>query len=134
MIFSGLVTAYACAGCAAKYAHVTPTSLLPAAAVVALATGPWARVMSRGVPFRWLCVVLGAVAAIVSLGLTYKLVEALTTRALRRSVCPRCGARLERTGGGLYDGIAPHPWELLGYALVLALAYGLAAATRSVSR
>lgn len=131
LIFSGHVTSYRCDGCAAEYAHVTPTSLLPIAAVVALVTGPWSRALSRVIHYRWLCVGFGFVAAIASLGLTYKLLEALTTRALRRAICPVCGAKLAHTGSGFYDGFAPNPRELLIYAFVIALAFGVAAATRT---
>jgi hypothetical protein len=130
MIFSGHVNFYKCKACASEYSNVTPTSLLPIAAVVALATGPWARVLSRVIPYRWLSVTVGVVAAIGSLWLIHWLVEALTTRKLRRGICPKCGAMLERAGGGFYDGIVPNPWELLIYALVIALAFGVAVAAR----
>ena len=130
MIFSGHVILYKCEACASEYSNVTPTSLLPMVAVVALATSPWARVLSRVMPYRRLAVAGGVVAAIASLWLMYMWVEALTTGRLRRGICPKCGAKLERTGGGFYDGVAPNPWELLIYVLVVALAFGVAAATR----
>lgn len=129
MIFSSCVQFYRCQACASEYSSVTPTSLLPITAVIAFTTGPWARVASRVVPYRWLCVVLGVVAAIASLWLIYALVEALTTGKLRRRICPKCGAKLARTGGGFHHGIVPDLGELLIYILAIALACGLAAAT-----
>jgi len=50
---------------------------------------------------------------------------------LRRARCPQCGAKLAQTGSGFYNGFAPNPWELLVYLVVIALAFGVAAATRS---
>ena len=130
MIFSGRVTSYRCESCASEFSNVTPTSLLPIAAVIALATGPWSRVVSLVVPVRWLAIALGVVASSASLGIVYAVVESITTRTLRRGVCPRCGASLTRTGAGFYDALVPNPWELLLYALVIALAFGVFAAVR----
>ncbi len=130
MIFSGGVSFYKCETCTSEYSNITPTSLLPIAGVIALATGPWSRVLSPVIPFKWLAVVLGVAVSIASLWLIYSLIEALTTGKLRRGICPKCGAKLTRTGGGFYDGIVPNPWELFIYVLVIALAFGVAAATR----
>ena len=130
MIFSGGVSLYKCEACASAYSNVTPTSLLPIAVVVTFATGPWTRVLSRIIAYRWLSVVLGIVVSFVTLWLIYSLVEVLTSGKLRRGICPNCGANLVRTGGGFYDGIVPNPWELLIYALTIALAFGAAAASR----
>ena len=79
----------------------------------------------RVVPYGWLSTLLGIVVAIMSLWLVVALIEALTTRKLRRGICPKCGAKLSRTGSGFYDGIVPSPWELLIYALAIALAFGV---------
>ncbi len=127
MIFSGHVSYYKCQACASEFSNVTPSSLLPIAAVVAFATVGWSRVLSRVVPYRWLAVVLGVLVSIASLWLIYALIEALTTRKLRRGVCPKCGAKLAPAGGGFYDSIVPEPWELIIYALAVALAFGAAA-------
>ncbi len=130
MIFSGCVSFYKCEACASKYSNVTPTSLLPIAVVVVIATGPWTRVLSRVVPFKWLAVVFGVAVSMASLWLIYSLIEALTTGKLRRGICPKCGAKLTPAGRGFYDGIVPNAWESLIYILVIAMAFGVAAATR----
>lgn len=101
-------------------------------AIIGLTAAPWARVALRIVSYRWVAVLLGIVLAMLALLLLFVAVENLTTQTLRRGFCPKCQARLERTGSGFYDfRIVPDPWELVVYVLSITLAFGAAAAIGS---
>jgi hypothetical protein len=130
MIFSGGITFCQCEKCSAEYSSVTPTSLVPIASVVIWSGLPWARVVSRFVPYRWLAFVFGFIIALCSLWCIYVLVEMLTMGKVRRGICPKCDGKLAHRGNGFYDGIMPNPWEILIYVLTLVLAFGSAVAIR----
>jgi hypothetical protein len=131
MLFSGGVRVYKCTKCASEYSDVTPTSLLPMAVVVGLTSAGWTGVFSNFVPNNGLTIPLGVILGIASLWFTYAIVDALTTRKLRKGICPKCGAAMTRTAGGFYDGMIPNPWELLIYALTIALPFIVTAAVRA---
>jgi hypothetical protein len=130
MLFSGRADDYQCEACASEYSDVMPTSILPILATVAFSTVFWSRALSALCPYRWLSIGFGLALSIGSLCGLIKLLDALTTRNLRRGICPRCGGKLARTGCGFYDTILPEPSELVVYLLTVALAFAVAVAAR----
>lgn len=127
MLFSGRADDYQCETCASEYSDVMPTSILPILATVIFSTVFWSRALAAVVPYRWLSLGLGFAISVGSLCGLIKLLDALTTRKLRRGICPRCGGKLARIACGFYDTILPEPSELLVYFLTMALAFGAAA-------
>jgi hypothetical protein len=126
MFFSGHVVNYKCPSCGAECSDVSPSSILPTVAVVTFASVWWTRTLSHWVAIRWLSIMAAIAVSLASLWLIFWLFDTLTTRKLRKGICGKCGARLERISSGWYDGLIPNAWELVTYILTLGLAIGAA--------
>jgi hypothetical protein len=99
--------------------------------VATFASVLWGRLIAKLISIAFVAYAAGLVVAVASLWLFFELLESLTTRKLRKGICPSCGGSLERVGGGFYDGIMPNPWELLIYILVIAIPCGVTIVARN---
>ncbi|MFT3784597.1 MAG: hypothetical protein QM770_00335 [Tepidisphaeraceae bacterium] len=127
MLFSARVVDFKCDSCSAQHSLVLPTSIIPIAVVVYVASLFWRKALSHFVAYKWLQVTLGLALAFGSICLLFAFYESVILRELRRGICPKCGSKLTQISSGFWDGIIPTWAEVVIYASSIAAAAGVAA-------
>ena len=135
MLFSKSVKSYKCSNCDKTLSAETPTSVIPILVVFIISAVIWAGNISEFFKLesggRLVAIFVGFIVAFGIFFLVFVCLQKIFSGWEKDNKCPRCGEKLESTGGGFIDGGIPGLQEILIYIIVIALPGGLALLMRS---